>query len=68
MLKPDGTKPALDAQTRTAIIEAIQGKSRADAQAALEDFKRRGVISDYTLPNVDKIPNLNFQLDLRVIQ
>lgn len=66
VLKPTQTTSTIDAQTRAAILEALRGKSRADAIAILEDYKQKGIISDYTLPDRDQLPSLSFQLNLQV--
>jgi hypothetical protein len=58
MLEPTGEVLALDAETRLAILNAIRGHSRSEAQAALDAFIAQGVISDYAIPeDVDRIPN-----------
>lgn len=56
----------LDASTRAAILNAVRGKSRAEAEAALENFVQQGVIADYTLPNVERLPERGHQLTLEV--
>jgi hypothetical protein len=58
MLEPTGEVLALDAETRMAILNAIRGHTRSEAQAALDAFVAQGVISDYAIPEgVDRIPN-----------
>ncbi len=67
ILQPTGEVKQLDAQTRAAIRDAIKGKSAAQAREALEQFKAQGHISGYTLPpERDKIPSLDFLLELQV--
>ncbi len=66
VLKPTATTTTIDAQTRAAMLEALRGKSRADAIAILEDYKQKGIISDYSLPDLDQLPSLSFQLNLQV--
>jgi len=66
-LRPANQTNTLSPATRTAIRNAIKGKSRNQAQQALENFKQQGIISDYTLPpDKKKIPAWDFQLTLQV--
>ncbi|NJN65737.1 MAG: hypothetical protein HC884_03000 [Chloroflexaceae bacterium] len=57
----------LDTLTRAAIVNAIRGKTHAEARAELEKFRQQGIISSYTLPNTDRIPAWDFQLTLEVV-
>ncbi len=67
-LKPNETSSAtLDPAKRIAILNALKGKSYAEAQAVLEQFKQEGTISGYQLPNVQKLPGWDFQLVLDVV-
>ncbi len=65
-LQPAGDGTNLDAQARSAILAAVKGKSRAEAEAALQNFVEQGVIADYTLPDVEQLPRWSFQLTLEV--
>lgn len=68
VLRPSGEESTLDAGTRGAILTAIKGKSHVEAQAALDYFVQEGIISSYTLPDVDQLPRWSFLLDLQVEQ
>jgi hypothetical protein len=57
----------LDTRTQAAILNAIKGKSYAEARAELEHFQQQGIISSYTLPDTDRIPSWDFQLTLEVV-
>ncbi len=57
----------LDTRTQAAILNAIKGKSHAEARAELEHFQQQGIISSYTLPDTDRIPSWDFQLTLEVV-
>jgi hypothetical protein len=58
LLQPTGEELTLSEQTQRAIREALTGKTRAEAEAALNDFVARGIISGYTLPeDVETLPN-----------
>lgn len=57
----------LDAKTRAAVYNAVKGKTRAEAAAALEQLKKQGRISGYALPNVEKLPLWDFQITLNEI-
>jgi hypothetical protein len=58
----------LDAGTRLAILNAVKGKPRAEAQAALDNFVQQGVIAGYELPEVEQLPQRSHQLTLEVQQ
>jgi hypothetical protein len=58
----------LDADTRLAILNAVKGKSRAEAQAALDNFVQQGIIASYKLPEVEQLPQRSHQLTLEVQQ
>jgi hypothetical protein len=66
VMQPEAQKD-LSAKTRTAIRNAVKGKSRSQAQQALEDFEQRGLISGYKLPDKDTMPSWDVQLDLKVV-
>jgi hypothetical protein len=58
LLQPTGEVLALDEQTVNQIRDAIRGKSRSEAEAALNNFVARGIISGYTLPgDIQTLPN-----------
>jgi hypothetical protein len=65
-LRPTDSGAALDQATLDAIKASIAGKSRAEAEAALENFVQQGVIGDYTLPDVASLPGWGFQITLEV--
>lgn len=67
-LRPTGRPEELSPRNRAAIVDAIRGKSRAEAAAALEGFVDQGIISDYTLPDQSSLPGQTFQIDLRILQ
>jgi hypothetical protein len=50
-LQPTGEQMTLNEQQRREISNAIAGKPRAEAEAILNDFVRRGIISSYTIPS-----------------
>lgn len=64
-LRPTGD--SLDARTRAAILASVKGKSRPEAEAALENFVQQGVISGYVIEfDGDTLPRRSFQLTLEV--
>lgn len=65
-LEPTNAKAEISAKTRSDLLDALRGKSYADAQAILEQAKQEGKIGDYSLPQVTSLPNLSFQLNLQV--
>lgn len=50
ILEPTGESIPLDEQTRQSIINGVRGKPRAEAEAVLDDFVERGIISSYSVP------------------
>lgn len=58
----------IDGQTRAMVRNAIKGKSREEAEAALEQLRLQGLIGAYQLP-ADKtaIPTWDFLLSLKVV-
>jgi hypothetical protein len=54
--------PGLSDSALQQVREAVRGKARADAEKALQSLAQQGVIGDYTLPDVDKLPSWDFQL------
>lgn len=58
----------IDGQTRAMVRNAIQGKSRGEAEAALEQLRQQGLIGAYQLPaNKTAIPTWDFLLSLKVV-
>jgi hypothetical protein len=57
-LQPTGEQMTLNEQQRREIAGAIAGKPRAEAEAILNDFVRRGIISSYTIPaEIETLPD-----------
>jgi hypothetical protein len=57
-LQPTGEQITLNEQQRREISSAIAGKPRAEAEAILNDFVRRGIISSYTIPSdIETLPD-----------
>jgi hypothetical protein len=57
-LQPTGEQITLNEQQRREIASAIAGKPRAEAEATLNDFVRRGIISSYTIPpDIETLPD-----------
>ncbi len=54
--------PSLSAAALQQVRDAVRGKSRAEAEAALQSLVQQELISSYTLPTVDKLPSWDFQL------
>lgn len=68
VLSPTDDVQSLNEQTQTAIRDAIRGRSRAEAAAALEQFKQHGIIRSYTLPpEREQLPRSDILLDLHVV-
>jgi hypothetical protein len=65
LLQPTGEELMLSQQTQREIRNALKGKSRAEAEAALNDFVARGIISDYTLP--EDLETLPGRIDLNTV-
>lgn len=66
-LEPADAATTLDPPTRLLIINAIRGKPYDEARAAMEEFKQRGIISHYVLPNKEQFPEWDIQLTLKVV-
>jgi kynureninase len=48
------------------VREAVRGKSRAEADAALQALQAQGVIGDYSLPEgVRQLPRFDWQLSIQ---
>lgn len=54
----DGLDPSVFDQVRA----AVRGKSRAEADTALQDLVAQGVIGSYTLPNAERMPTFGWQI------
>jgi hypothetical protein len=54
--------PGLSDSALQQVREAVRGKTRAEAETALQSLAQQGLIGDYTLPDVDKLPGWDFQL------
>jgi hypothetical protein len=56
-------------ETRLQVRDALRGKSRADAEAALRDLQAQGLIGDFTIPDgVEQLPPLDVLLDVRFVE
>ncbi len=54
--------PKLSASALQQVRDAVRGKPQAEAKAALQSLVQKGLISSYSLPNVDRLPSWDFQL------
>ncbi|MEI7645215.1 MAG: hypothetical protein WCJ55_13140 [Chloroflexales bacterium] len=54
--------PGLSAATLQQVRDAVRGKTRAQAEAALQTLQQQGVIGTYVLPDGEKLPDWDFQL------
>jgi hypothetical protein len=54
--------PGLSASALQQVRDAVRGKTHAEAEAALQSLAQQGLIGDYTLPDVQKLPGWDFQL------
>ncbi|MBP1468812.1 hypothetical protein EYB53_024085 [Candidatus Chloroploca sp. M-50] len=59
-----GCSGELDAVTLDQIRNAIRGKLRQDAALALDQLVARGVIGGYTLPDVERLPRWDWQIQI----
>ena len=69
-ITPDTQSPrcqgGLDAEALAQVREAVRGKSRAEADAALQALQAQGVIGDYSLPEgVRQLPRFDWQLSIQ---
>ena len=60
-----GCQGGLDQAALDQVREAVRGKTRAEAQAALDALVAQGVIGGYTLPDVQRLPEWDWQLTVR---
>ena len=65
---PDTTSPGcdggLDADVLAQVREAVRGKSRAEAEAALQALVAQGLIGGYQLPAVEQLPGFDWQINI----
>jgi hypothetical protein len=62
-IRPDPACGAdLDAAVYNQVREAVRGKSRAEAAAALDGLVAQGVIGSYTLPDRETMPGWGWQI------
>jgi len=54
--------PGLSGSALQQVRNAVRGKPRAEAEAALQTLQHQGVIGTYVLPDVQKLPGWDFQL------
>lgn len=63
---PDTQSPqcqgGLDAAALEEVRNAVRGKSREEADAALQALVEQGVIGEYTLPDVARMPQFGWQI------
>ena len=69
-ITPDTQSPrcqgGLDAEALAQVREAVRGKSREQADAALQALQAQGVIGDYSLPEgVRQLPRFDWQLSIQ---
>ena len=65
---PDTTSPGcgggLDDDAIAQVREAVRGRSRAEAEAALQALVAQGVIGSYALPDTERLPSYDWQLTI----
>ncbi|NTW00248.1 MAG: hypothetical protein HGA19_02965 [Oscillochloris sp.] len=54
--------PSLSDSTIQQVRDAVRGKSRTEAEAALQVLQQQGLIGTYVLPDVDQLPGWDIQL------
>jgi hypothetical protein len=55
-------------QTRLEVREALRGRTRADAEAALRELQARGLIGEYSIPEaVTQLPPLDVLLNVQFV-
>jgi hypothetical protein len=54
--------PKLSDSALQQVRDAVRGKPQAEAKAALQSLVQKGLISNYSLPSVDRLPGWDFQL------
>lgn len=59
-----GCQGGLDAAALDQVREAVRGKSRVEAQAALDALVAQGLIGGYILPDVPRLPAWDWQLTI----
>lgn len=60
-----GCQGGLDQAALDQVREAVRGKSREEATAALDALVAQGLIGGYTLPDVERLPGWDWQLTVR---
>jgi hypothetical protein len=59
---------SLPGEVRSDVRDALRGKTRAEAEAALGDLRARGLIGDFTIPeNASQLPPLDIMLDVQFV-
>lgn len=65
---PDTTTPGCGGELSTELLEqvreVVRGKSRAEAEAALDAMVASGLIGSYRLPAIDYLPDWDWQLQV----
>ncbi len=59
-----GCEGGLDADAIERVREAVRGKSRAEAEAALQALVAEGVIGSYELPATERLPGYDWQINI----
>jgi hypothetical protein len=54
------------ASTLALVRDAVRGRSRADAEAQLQQLQQQGLIGGYTLPDRDRFPGFDPMLNIQV--
>ncbi|NTU80868.1 MAG: hypothetical protein HGA45_16060, partial [Chloroflexales bacterium] len=62
--KSPGCTGGLDEATLAQVRDAVRGKTRAEAQAALDALVAQGLIGTYTLPDVQRLPEWDWQIQV----
>jgi hypothetical protein len=68
-VEPDTQSPqcqgGLDAAALDQVRAAVRGKTREEADVALQALVEQGVIGEYTLPDVSRMPQFGWQITVR---
>ncbi len=69
-IDPDTVSPRCQGGLEPAVLqmvrEAVRGKPYAEADAALRDLVAQGLIGDYTLPDVARMPGFGWQIAVEI--
>ncbi|MCS6883547.1 MAG: hypothetical protein RMK84_05075 [Oscillochloridaceae bacterium] len=69
-IEPDTVSPRCQGGIEPAVLEqvreAVRGKSYQEADAALRELAARGLIGDYRLPDVARMPRFGWQIGVEV--